>query len=101
MGFREELTIDWEDKTIEYQGKMLYVIKSFNYDNKEYLYTVDINTINNDNLEVAFLYKIKDSIFAHVDDDELFEKLVIAAGTENITEMIKKDIQKLKKSGKI
>lgn len=101
MGFREELTIDWEDKTIEYQGKKMYVIKAFNYNNVEYLCVVDLNTINNENLEVAFLYKVKDSIFAHVTDDELFDKLVITAGAESIGEMIKEDVERLKKEEKL
>lgn len=101
MGFKEELTIDWEDKTIEYQGKRMYVVKTFNYNDTEYLCTVDLNTVNNENLEVAFLYKVKDSIFANVNDDELFDKLLMVAGGETIGDLIKQDIEKLKKEGRL
>ena len=101
MGFREELTVDWEDKTIDYQGKKMYIIKVFHYENKEYLCAIDLSTIHNENLEVAFLYKVKASIFTHVDDNELFDKLVMTVGAECIGEMIKEDVQKLKKEGKI
>ena len=101
MGFREELTVDWEDKTIEYQGKKMYVVKVFTYNNVEYLCTVDLDTIHNENVEVAFLYKVKDSIFAHVDDDELLDKLVMTAGEKSLEDMIKEDVEKLKQEGKI
>ena len=74
MGLRESLIVDWENKTIEYQGKRMYIIKQFVYENKEYFYAIDLATVNNKNLEIAFLYKVKDDIFAHVEDEELFDK---------------------------
>lgn len=101
MGFKEELTVDWEDKTIEYQSKKMYVVKVFTYNHVEYLCTIDLDTIHNENLEVAFLYKVKDSIFAHVDDDELFDKLVVIAGEKSLEDMIREDVEKLKQEGKI
>lgn len=77
MGFRENLITDWKDKTIEYQDKNFYILEQFIYEDIEYLFGCDINTINNQNLEVVFLYKVKDDIFEHVEDKEIFEKLYI------------------------
>ena len=40
MGIRESLTVNFEDKTLEYLDMMLYVTKQFEYKNKTYLYCV-------------------------------------------------------------
>ena len=101
MGIRESLIVDWENKTIEYQGKRMYIIKQFVYENKEYFYDIDLATVNNKNLEIAFLYKVKDDIFAHVEDEELFDKLVVKAGSECFNEILKHDIEQLQKEGKL
>ena len=101
MGIRESLIVDWENKTIEYQGKRMYIIKQFVYENKEYFYAIDLATVNNKNLEIAFLYKVKDDIFEHVEDEELFDKLVVKAGSECFNEILKHDIEQLQKEGKL
>ena len=100
MGMRENLITDWKDKTLEFQGKKLYVVDQFEYEGITYLYTVDIATINNKNIEVAFLYKVKDDIFEDVTDDALFNKLVVRAGSNLMGNMLKEDLEQLKKYGK-
>lgn len=101
MGMKESLVVDWKDKTIEYQGKKLYIIEQFDYEGKEYFYTVDVNTVDSRNLEITFLYRVKDDIFAHVEDEKLFENLIINGGSKVISNMISEDIKKLKQEGKI
>ncbi len=99
MGMRENLIADWKDKTLEYQGKKLYVVDQFEYEGITYLYTVDIATINNKNIEIAFLYKVKDDIFEDVRDDALFNKLVIRAGSNLMGNMLKEDLEQLQGNG--
>ena len=82
MGLRESLIVNWENKTIEYQGKKMYIVKQFMYENKEYLYAIDLETINKENLEIVFLYKMKDDIFAYVEEDDLFDKLIVTVGID-------------------
>ena len=72
MGFREELISNWEDKTIEYGGKLFYIIKQFTFEGKEYLYGIDKETYDKETINVVFLYRIKDK--------DLFEKLLISVG---------------------
>lgn len=76
MSFKEELIADWKDKTIEYQEKNFYIVEQIEYKGKTYLYGCDLNTIKNNNIEVVFLTKVKDNIFEHIEDDDLFEKLL-------------------------
>lgn len=99
MGIRESLIVDWEDKTLRYQGKDMYIVKQFEYKNVEYLYALDLATVKNENIEVAFLYKKRDDVFAHVDDDDLFDELVIKAGAECVAQLMKEDIENLQKQG--
>lgn len=101
MGLRESLIVNWENKTIEYQGKKMYIVKQFMYENKEYLYAMDLATVNNKNLEIAFLYKVNNDIFGHVEDEELFDKLVVKAGSECFNEILRKDLEQLQKEGKL
>lgn len=77
MGFREDLITNWKDKTIEYQERKFYILEQFVYEGKEYLYGCDIDTIGNEKMNVVFLYKIKDSLFEHIEDEKLFEELLI------------------------
>ena len=85
----------------EYQGKKMYIVKQFMYENKEYLYAMDLATVNNKNLEIAFLYKVNNDIFGHVEDEELFDKLVVKAGSECFNEILRKDLEQLQKEGKL
>ena len=77
MGLRESLTVDWKDKTIEYQNKTIYIVDQFKYNGIEYLYGCDIETINNKNLEVVFLVRVRDDLIEHVEDEELFNELLM------------------------
>lgn len=98
MGMRENLITNWKDKTIEYQGKELYIIEQFMYRETEYLYAVDKATLNKKNIEVAFLYKLKDDIFANVDSDKLFDELLEEVSKKNLEELTINAIEKLKKN---
>ena len=81
MGIRESLTVNFEDKTLEYKGIELYVIKQFEYEEKTYLYCVDEKTMNTENVEVYFLYKVKDDIFNHIDNEsKCLELLDVVSG---------------------
>ena len=94
MGLRENLITNWKDKTIEYQDKQFYILEQFTYDNKEYLFGSDISTLKNEKLEVVFLYRVKDDIFEHVEDEKLFEELFLNVSgilaAEKIQEISKK-----------
>lgn len=96
MGIREDLIVDWKDKTIEYFDKKMYVIEQFTYKGTEYLYVVDKATVNNDNLEVAFLYRVKDDVFANVDSDELFNELLDEVSKKNLKELTEIAMSKIK-----
>ncbi len=81
MGLKEELISNWEDKTIEYGGKIFYILKQFEFEGKEYLYGIDKESpMDMENMKVVFLYRIKNDLFEHVEDDELFEKLFLHVG---------------------
>jgi len=94
MGLKEDLIVDWTDKTIEYQERTFLILKQFNYEEKTYLYGAEVNTIGTEKMNVVFLYKIKDNIFEHVEDNELFEKLFITVSGLITSEMVEKDIKK-------
>lgn len=96
MGFKEELISNWEDKTIEYRGKQFYILKQFMYDNQEYLYGVDIKTYDKNPMNVVFLYKIKDALFEHVENEELFEKLFLRVSGLCASDLVKKTIEEHK-----
>lgn len=96
MGFREELISNWEDKTIEYRGKQFYIVKQFKFENKEYLYGVDIKTYDKKPMDVVFLYKIKDALFEHVENEELFEKLFLHVSGLCAADLVNKKIEEYK-----
>lgn len=98
MGFRENLITDWKDKTIEYQDKKFYILDQFDYENKEYLCGCDISTINTESLGMVFLYKVKDDIFEHVEDNEMFEKLALYTAGRIAAEKLKEINQKYNSS---
>jgi len=79
MDFRESLIGNYEDKTLEFCGKNVYVAKQFDYKGITYLYVVDVNTVNTDNVEFAFLYRTEKGLFKDVTDQELFEELIMKA----------------------
>lgn len=94
MGFKENLITDWKDKTVEYQDKKFYIIDQFVYKDREYLLGCDIKTLNNQNLEIVFLYKIEDDIYEHVEDEDLFEKLLLHASGRAIAQKIEEIVKK-------
>ena len=97
MGFRESYTTDWKDKTIEYQEKNFYILEQFEYEEKEYLCGCDINTVGKENLEVVFLYKLSDDIFEHVEEEELFEELLMNVSGKLVAEKIEEINRKYNK----
>lgn len=94
MGFKEELITNWRDKTLEYQGKKFYIVEQLEFEGKEYLYGCDINTIKNKNIEVVFLTKVKDNIFEHVENEELFEILLMNVSGKLLSNKLEEIYQK-------
>lgn len=94
MGLKEDLIVDWTDKTIEYQDRKFYILKQFEHNNKQYLYGVEPSTIGTETMKVVFLYKVKDNIFEHVEEKELFEELMIAVSGLITADMVEKDVKK-------
>lgn len=92
MGFREELTSNWKGKVIDYQDKKFYILTQFEFEGKEYLYGIDIDTIKNEIINVVFLYKVKDDIFEHVESKELFDILVVRVAGLITADIIKKEL---------
>ena len=93
MGLKENLITDWTNKVITYQGSEMFVVSQFDYEGTNYLYVVDTESIEKDEeeVDVAFLYKVKDDVFANVDDDELFNELLGKVAGELTAEMLKKE----------
>ncbi len=83
MGFRESLMNDFKDKTIEYQGKKLYILDQFTYEGIEYLCGCDIESVKriknkeSGDMEVIFLHKNNNNLFEWVSDKKLFDELVL------------------------
>ncbi len=75
MGMTESVMLNFEDTTVKYQDKSFYVVKQFEYNNKSYLYCIDVNTVNSEDKEYAFLYRVDGDIFNHVQDDALWDEL--------------------------
>ncbi len=94
MGFKENLTTNWIDKTIEYQGRKFYIIDQFWHDDREYLYGIDVDTINSEKPNVVFIYKITDDVFEHVESEKIFQELMLIVSGRMAGEMIKEDIKK-------
>ncbi len=92
MGFREEFKEKWTGDTIEYQGKNLLVIREVELEGKKYLYAVREESLYDDSesYKVVFLYRVDGDVFAHVQDDELFQRLLAKAGGEFLAEELKR-----------
>ena len=80
MGFKEELISNWEDKTIEYRKKHFYIIKQFDYEGKEYLYGVNVETYDKNPMEVVFLYRVKELTmhvisFKEIDSEKVLNRI--------------------------
>ena len=93
MGLKEDVIIDWNYKDISYQGYELFVVKQFEYDGVTYLYAIDKEDALKDDkedLNVTFLYKVRDNVWANVDDDDLFNELLGKVAGELTGDLIKK-----------
>lgn len=78
MGMAERIMYNFENVTLEYNGKKFYILKQFEYKNKMYLYGVDVETAklgDPNKCEFVFLYRVRDDIFNHVEDPDLFDEL--------------------------
>ena len=74
MGMAERIMYNFENVTLEYNGKKFYILKQFEYKNKMYLYGVDVETAKSgdpNKCEFVFLYRVRDDIFNHVEDPDL------------------------------
>lgn len=95
MGIRESLTINFEDKTLEYLDMMLYVTKQFEYKNKTYLYCVNKSTVDTDELEVYFLYRVRDDKFNHITDKKKQMELLEVVSGLYMDDLIKDSLKKI------
>ena len=95
MGIRESLTVNFEDKTLEYLDMMLYVTKQFEYKNKTYLYCVNKSTVDTDELEVYFLYRVRDDKFNHKTDKKKQMELLEVVSGLYMDDLIKDSLKKI------
>lgn len=101
MGIKEDLIADWTGKSIEFQGKKLYVVKQFEYEGDTYLYAAFYESLKEKSEEylVVFLRKIGDSELEVVkEDDELNDMLLARVTGEFIAEEIEKKLNDQKKN---
>lgn len=101
MGIKEDLIVDWTGKSIEFQGKKLYVVKQFEYEGDTYLYAAFYESLKEESEEyiVVFLRKIGDSELEVVkEDDELNDMLLARVTGEFIAEEIEKKLNDQKKN---
>ena len=95
MGIRESLTVNFEDKTLEYLDMILYVTKQFEYKNKTYLYCVNKSTVDTDELEVYFLYRVRDDKFNHITDKKKQMELLEVVSGLYMDDLIKDILKKI------
>ena len=95
MGIRESLTVNFEDKTLEYLDMMLYVTKQFEYKNKTYLYCVNKSTVDTDEFEVYFLYRVRDDKFNHITDKKKQMELLEVVSGLYMDDLIKDSLKKI------
>jgi len=95
MGLKENLTNDWKNSIIEYQGRRLYVIEQIEKDNNLYIYTLNMEKIPD--LEINFLKKVKGSTFSVVTDMDLFNKLMADVGIKLAAQEVEKVIEERRK----
>ncbi len=95
MGMRENLIVNFESKTLEYQNKKFYILKQFDYKGQTYLYGIDVDAFykDNENLEVAFLYRMHDDVFNHVSDSSLLDDLFNVVSGICTADMVKKNLE--------
>lgn len=96
MGLKENLITNWKGKTLEYLEKRFYILEQFEYEGLEYLYGIDIDTIDNDMPNVVFLHKVKDDIFEHVEDEKLFDLLILRVAGVMTSEIVIEELKNKK-----
>ena len=96
MGLKENLITNWKGKTLEYLEKKFYILEQFEYEGLEYLYGIDIDTIDNDMPNVVFLHKVKDDIFEHVEDEKLFDLLILRVAGVMTSEIVIEELKNKK-----
>lgn len=95
MGLKENLIVNWKGKLIEYQNKKFYIIEQFEYEGKEYLYGIDIDTLDQEMPSVVFLNRIKDDVFQHVESEELFNLLILRVSGVITSQIVTEELKKL------
>lgn len=93
MGMREQLMVNFEDKTIQYQDKKFYIVKQFEHKKILYLYGVDVDSFEREDLEYAFLYRVDGDIFNHVEDSNLWDELFDIVSGLCTADIIKKNMK--------
>lgn len=95
MGIRENLVVNFEGKTLEYQDKKFYILKQFDYEGKTYLYGIDVDVFykENERIEIAFIYRTEDDMFNHVTDNALMEDLFNVVSGICTADMVKKNLE--------
>lgn len=93
MGLKESLTVDWKYKTIEYQGDRLWIAEQFEYKGTEYLYAAVENTLEDDIIDVVFLYRVSGDKFGNVSDDKLHNELLGYVATKMIRNITKEYLE--------
>lgn len=96
MGLKENLVTNWKDKILEYQEKKFFILEQFDYDGTEYLYGVDINTIDYEKPNVVFLSRVHDDVFQHVSSEGLFNLLTIRVAGVMTSEIVIEELKNKK-----
>ena len=97
MSFKEQLINDWTGRTVVYQGEKILIVKEIEYEGVKYLYGAVDDTIMSDGpIDVCFLYKVKDDVFAYVKDEKLYNLLLAKVTGVFMGEELKKIARNLK-----
>ncbi len=96
MGLKENLITDWKGKTIEYLEKRFYILEQFEYEGVKYLYGIDLDTVDKEIPNVVFLHKVKDDIFEHVEDEKLFNLLILRVAGVMTSEIVIEELKNKK-----
>lgn len=80
---------DLKGKVIEYQNTPLLVVEQFNYKDKSYLYTVNMDILD-ERTEVTFLRKIEGNTYEHINEKGLLKELFVVVAGIKLDEEIKK-----------
>ena len=84
---KDELSMDFKNYVIEYQGKKLLVVEDFMYKEERYLYT--LNTEKIPELEINFLKKLSNGKYENITDKKIFDLLLARVGEIKIEEELK------------